>query len=174
MEEKIYKKLYLQFYSIAKTFQINEDIESLYHEFLIQKWKNGLNFKNSHYLNVMIKNFLINKFNEKKRKEIPDEIKIEIKIKDEIFIPEIYSEIVQFFEIIKKELKEREIKILCYYVNSEKYYFFKDMSRDAKYKAIERVKKRLRNIQNIYNFSEEAVKVALEKFFQSEICDKIC
>lgn len=74
-----------------------------------------------------------------------------------------------------EELKDTEKQLLCYLISEEqlqsyiKENFFKDISEDAFYKRVERLKKKLSSIVQEYGYSQEGFKEAFDNFY-TQIC----
>ncbi len=74
-----------------------------------------------------------------------------------------------------EELKDTEKQLLCYLISEEqlqsyiKENFFKDLSEDAFYKRVERLKKKLSSIVQEYGYSQEGFKEAFDNFY-TQIC----
>ncbi|ACN99769.1 hypothetical protein [Sulfurihydrogenibium azorense] len=74
-----------------------------------------------------------------------------------------------------EELKDTEKQLLCYLISEEqlqsyiKENFFKDISEDAFYKRIERLKKKLSSIAQEYGYSQEGFEEAFNTFY-TQIC----
>ncbi len=179
-----YNILFKIFSSRAIIFKIHshEKIINLYHEFLLNKIFNNLTFRNfldrakdneiKNYLYKMIDNFLKNEFKKNKNFDVIfDENEIK---KDNSLFPEINFEAKLLISLIGNNLTLREKMILCKFLFKERYNFLKNLSKDAYYKAVERLKKKLQEIILKNKISKESVDLFFEKIFMSEICEKIC
>jgi len=180
-------------YQILKA---REDFEDLYSSFYEEKiiLKRKLyeeKFKEDksgiiNYLKASIRHFL----DDEKRKLQIETISV---IKDEednqidIFetIPDTkiknqldYIEAKEISEKIKKFLSEEDLKVLCHIVfkdKNDKNYCLENLSQDAIYKRVERLKKeKLTKFVSIYNFSYDGFQLFIDEFLMSEICKKLC
>ena len=74
-----------------------------------------------------------------------------------------------------EELKDQEKQLLCYILSEEelqayiKEKFFKDLSEDAFYKRVERLKKKLSSIAKEYGYSQEGFEEAFDTFY-TQVC----
>ena len=172
---KIYAKKFFQYYS-------DSEILNLYHDFLISKIFSNNTFEKflnkakdreiKYYLKTTIRNFLINQH--RKEKQFPlTNLDINTQ-KDDAISVEVKYEISLLLDLINRKLKQRDKMLLCRYINSDKYNFLSELSMDAYYKAIERLKIKLRNIVLEKKISKESSEMFFSEVFLSEICDKIC
>ncbi|MGB9766956.1 MAG: hypothetical protein ACPLXN_05730 [Sulfurihydrogenibium sp.] len=88
------------------------------------------------------------------------------------FLSEIESE--RIFEVMNEQLKEEEKKLLCSILsdNNLKDKYFPDLKEDAYYKRVERLKKKLKEIVEEYEFSKEGTNLFFDIFY-NEVCKKL-
>ena len=171
----------------------NDSCEDLFHDFLYKNiWNNTklLEFitkSNTEsiisYINRSIKNFLINNWNRNKANNETLSLNNSISESDEEYIEtikaehisnEIIYEAYAILEEIVHNLDERKKKILCQYIYGDKKDFNLDMGKDALYKAIERLKKDLKDLIIKHKFSEESFNFFISNIYVSKICEKFC
>jgi len=76
-----------------------------------------------------------------------------------------YSSAIAFLKTLEKNLKEKEIKTLCHWIFREKHSadcFLNELTKMAKYKRVERLKSKLREILNRNPIDEEEWQVLIE------------
>ncbi|MCA1933737.1 MAG: hypothetical protein LDL13_09195 [Calditerrivibrio sp.] len=193
-----YKEFFILFEKISKRYNI-ENVMDEYHEFvtsnIIEKTKllepaEKFDDKSMiYYLKESIKNFLINtcrankhmkeviSLNEKRPLSENEEDELIDIIKSDEIESIIRIEAVQILKIVKKSFSEDKQKLLCEILYREKrneYKFIKDMSENAFYKAVERLKTELQRFFLEIHSSDEAVKYFLYHIYPSEICEKFC
>ncbi len=88
------------------------------------------------------------------------------------FLSEIESG--RIFEVMNEQLKEEEKKLLCSILsdNNLKDKYFPDLKEDAYYKRVERLKKKLKEIVEEYEFSKEGINLFFDIFY-NEVCKKL-
>ncbi|MGC9081168.1 hypothetical protein [Sulfurihydrogenibium sp.] len=88
------------------------------------------------------------------------------------FLSEIESG--RIFEVMNEQLKEEEKKLLCSILsdNNLKDKYFPDLKEDAYYKRVERLKKKLKEIVEEYEFSKEGTNLFFDIFY-NEVCKKL-
>jgi len=165
-EEK--KELLMKFFN--KLFQKRE---------YILKTFSGQNSGLSSFIMKMIRRFLIDEIkkveSENKMKKVSiDESLIERTINNPI---EIINEIEAYRldELLDKKLTEEDFKMLCYMIihdkeeklNYEKR-FFSDISRDALYKRVQRVKEKVARIIKEKHFAQDTVLYYLENILPTK------
>lgn len=176
-----FKQLYSQSYISLTKQEEPEDIfmdfiNKIFEKrtFLLQKFENqsqGL----ASYIRQMAKNFLKDKL------KIMSEIQFESVNNYERLISTDKNEPIKqlikiegfrFAEIIDSKFKEEEILILCYITATNKKDFeekyLKDLSKDAIYKRVERVKRKLRGVISDFGYSQEAVRFYIENILPSK------
>ncbi|GAB6078761.1 hypothetical protein [Hydrogenobaculum acidophilum] len=96
---------------------------------------------------------------------IPDEERFRVEAVDVMVKLEAKEVMMKF----KSNLREEDFKLLCYILENKddekdkmEKILFKDVSKDALYKRVERLKKKLSQIVEENNFSEEAVGLCLQ------------
>jgi hypothetical protein len=78
-------------------------------------------------------------------------------------------------EYFAEELKALDSMQLCYYFYKVLYneeIFYSEKSKDAKYKMVQRLKEKLRNLVEDFGIDQKEFAIAV-KIYMSEICDKI-
>lgn len=78
-------------------------------------------------------------------------------------------------EYFVEELKSLDNMQLCYYFYKVLYneeIFYSEKSKDAKYKMVQRLKEKLRNLVEDFGIDQKEFAIAV-KIYMSEICDKI-
>lgn len=78
-------------------------------------------------------------------------------------------------EYFVEELKALDSMQLCYYFYKVLYneeIFYSEKSKDAKYKMVQRLKEKLRNLVEDFGIDQKEFAIAV-KIYMSEICDKI-
>lgn len=146
-------------------------------EYILKKFANQ-NRGLSSFIRKMIKNFLKDELRTRSEKELKkvsiDEPLIEKTINNPI---EIINEIEAYrlSELLEKRLTEEDFKMICYIIiqNSEEKLeyeksYFSDISKDALYKRVQRVKEKLRKIINKEHFAKETVQYYLENILPTK------
>ena len=146
-------------------------------EYILKKFANQ-NRGLSSFIRKMIKNFLKDELRTRSEKELKkvsiDEPLIEKTINNPI---EIINEIEAYrlSELLEKRLTEEDFKMICYIIiqNSEEKLeyeksYFSDISKDALYKRVQRVKEKLRKIINKEHFAKETVQYYFENILPTK------
>ncbi len=132
------------------------------------------------YIRTMIKNILNDALLSMSKNPI-DNIYIDSRYEDEGAVPDEERFRVEAVDVITRleakevmmkfesNLREEDFKLLCYMLENKvddkdkmEKTLFKDISKDALYKRVERLKKKLSQIVQENNFSEEAVGLCLQ------------
>lgn len=158
-------------------------------DYLLKKFENDLEGL-VRYIYKMITNFLTDVNNKKEIEEIKIFInKNEEDDKSQNILENIPSEsrssmvdieIIEskeILEIIKTFLSEEDKKVLCHIVFKDKQninYCLENLSQDAIYKRVERLKTKLKSFVETYCISQDGFKYFIDEFLMSEICKKIC
>lgn len=115
-----------------------------------------------------------------------DEVTLEDTISDATDSPEAFNEYIYIFEILeilKKSLSDREKETLCYMIykelNSKKNPFLMELSSDAKYQSVSRLRKKIKKLlgnesikEILENISPERARTFI-KLTMSEICKNL-
>jgi hypothetical protein len=149
-------------------------------EYIIEKFKNeekGL----SSYIREIIKNILKDKILDMSKNPLDTVNITEGDFAKSFDNPEKVMEMIEANKVKKvfaENLTRKEFLILCYIVSkkeekiSYEENFFKEVSKDALYKRVQRLKEKLANIVKVHNFAEGAVKYYLENLLPN-ICKKV-
>jgi hypothetical protein len=111
-----------------------------------------------------------------KEKDDEDEVKSYFDLigKTENYILSIEAEEVKM--ALTKHLSDSEVLMFCYQISDSKELYkskyFKDLSDDALYKRVERMKTKIKEILKEYSFSAEAFEKFLKEY-SHEICKKL-
>jgi len=174
-----------------------KDIEDLFHDFylnkILHKRENFIKiFRTDQegiisYIKTSIRNYLKDKLEKKRLEEISITLNtkenetiniVELTNNPDSFKPIEYMEAVEITGEIQKFLTKDELKTLCHIVfksKADSNYCLEDLSSDAKYKRIERLRKnKLKSFVEKHSFSVEGFELFLKEFLMSEICRKIC
>ncbi len=145
-------------------------------EYILKKFTNQ-NRGLSSFIRKMIKNFLKDELRVRSEKELK-KVSIDDVIEKTINNPiEIINEIEAYrlSELLEKRLTEEDFKMICYIIiqNSEEKLeyeksYFSDISKDALYKRVQRVKEKLRKIINNEHFAKETVQYYLENILPTK------
>ncbi|MBZ4644015.1 MAG: hypothetical protein JG767_1624 [Deferribacteraceae bacterium] len=190
--EKGYEELFKKFIYFAKNYSIDEELLSMYHDFLSNKiFSNKSMIKFIHnnddvailkYLNTSINNFLKDYYNHFKNNDnlslnsvVNDEDDLEFldTIESDSISEELKFESYEILNIIVEKFDERKKRILCQYLYSNKKNFIKDLSRNAYDKAIQRLKVEIQDIVREHLLSQEAF-LCFMQIYVSEVCEKFC
>lgn len=90
-----------------------------------------------------------------------------------IELDDVKSEVIA--EYFVEELKSLDNMQLCYYFYKVLYneeIFYSEKSKDAKYKMVQRLKEKLRDLVEDFGIDQKEFAIAV-KIYMSEICDKI-
>lgn len=150
-------------------------------DFLLKKFQNqedGL----SSYIREMIKNFLRDKIISMSRNPLDNVNIIEGEFESNHEIPVMTMnkiEAIKLKETLEETISEKEFILLCYMVidNREekkrvRELFFKDLSNDALYQRVKRLKEKLSKIVKEKNFAQGSVLFFLENILPS-ICKRV-
>lgn len=178
----------------------NDLADDLFHQFYLEKLlpkKDDLlkRFENDleglmRYIYKMMSNFLTDINNKKEIEEVKifitkDEEDDESQnilenIPSESRSSKVDIEIIEskeILEIIKTFLSEEDKKVLCHIVFKDKQninYCLENLSQDAIYKRVERLKTKLKSFVETYCISQDGFKYFIDEFLMSEICKKVC
>ncbi len=150
-------------------------------DFLLDRFQNqedGL----SSYIREMIKNFLRDKIISMSRNPLDNVNIIEGEFESNYETPVMILnriEAIKFKETLEKAFSEKEFMLLCYMITDNKEekkrireLFFKDLSNDALYQRVKRLKEKLSKIVKEKNFAQGSVLFFLENILPS-ICKRV-
>ncbi|AEI15001.1 hypothetical protein Flexsi_1351 [Flexistipes sinusarabici DSM 4947] len=194
-EEGYHSLLQLFSYSFYKfdVIKNNYECDAVFHDFLLKNiFHNKTFFLFLHssdekdimpYLKKMIRNFLINLRNKTIRKGTDLSLDETLNddsndtfadmLKNERVSHELIFEAKSILSIFLNTLTEKNKRILCQYLYSKEYQFISGINRDAFDKAVERIKKKVREIVEQNKLSFDSIKVFFDYIYVSEVCDKM-
>jgi len=178
-----------QLFSSSYKYILNsEDKEDLFMEFInrVFEKRNFLleKFRTQNqglpaYIRQMVKNFLKDKIKHMSEIRMEPVNNYEKFLKSDLgnpIIEIIKVDSLSLKEVINNKLKTEEIKVLCYITAKDKMMFkeifFKNVSDDALYKKVQRVKEKLKRIINEYGYSKDTVEYYLTEILPT-ICNKV-
>ncbi len=149
-------------------------------EYILKKFSDQ-NEGLSSFIRKMVKNFLKDELRARSEKELKkvsiNESLIEKTINNPI---ELINEIEAYRlnELLEERLTDEDFKMLCYIIIENKkekseyeQKYFNDISKDALYKRVQRVKEKLRKIINEEHFAKDTVHYYLENILPTK-CER--